>query len=106
MRKYLIISQSANDAPIDTVSLSGFGGWFVRFKDGECEWEALPSKLTTLLIANIRRGDPPLLALSPSDSTSYFLAIGDEASFVHVNASNFRTLKASATLFSGAMAKM
>ena len=30
------------DARVCELQISGHGGWFVRFEDGECEWEGLP----------------------------------------------------------------
>ena len=52
----------------------------------ECEWEAIPRPLEKFLIQMIRKGDPNLiLALSPSDGHSYFVAIGDVAEWVHDN---------------------
>jgi hypothetical protein len=34
----LLRRRGSNDAAVQTLSISGFGGWFIRFADGECEW--------------------------------------------------------------------
>ncbi|KAI8925390.1 hypothetical protein BC831DRAFT_461370 [Entophlyctis helioformis] len=84
----LLRRRTRSDAPLDRVAISGYGGWFVRFADGECEWEAIPKPLEKLLIQHIRHGDPNIVvALSPTDGHSYFVAVGDTAEWVHDSAS-------------------
>ena len=62
----LLSRRNVSDPPIDQITISGFGGWFIRFADGECEWEALPKPLEKVLIQMIRRGDPNLvISLAP-----------------------------------------
>lgn len=99
----LLSRRTRFDPPIDQVAISGFGGWFVRFCDGECEWSSLPKPLQKFLIQMIRKGDPNLLlALSPSDGHSYFVAIGDTAEWVH-DAKNFRETLEKANESSGSL---
>ncbi|KAJ3330615.1 hypothetical protein HDU91_003532, partial [Kappamyces sp. JEL0680] len=81
---FLLKRRTRLDSPIAQITISGFGGWFVRFADGECEWEAIPKALESVLIAHIRHADPNLVvALSPSDGLSYFIIVGEHAEWVH-----------------------
>ncbi|RKO91622.1 hypothetical protein BDK51DRAFT_45497 [Blyttiomyces helicus] len=83
----LLKRRSRNDPPIETITISKMGGWFVRFQDRECEWEGLPPRLEKLLIQHIRKGAPHLVvALSPVDMNSYFIALGETHDWHHESA--------------------